>query len=128
VKYLLDTHTLLWIVDNDSRLGANVKAIFLNDDNDIFVSTASIWELSIKMSLKKLQIPGTLSEFVESDIRGNKIDILSIELRHLYQLVNLTFFHRDPFDRLLIAQAIVDDIPILSYDAIFDNYPVQRVW
>lgn len=128
MRYLLDTHTLLWIVNDDPQLGNEVKNIFLNNENDIFASMASVWEMAIKISLKKLEIPGTLSDFVKEHIRGNKIDILSIELNHLYQLENLTYYHRDPFDRLIISQAIVENIPILSSDKVFDDYPIQRIW
>jgi PIN domain nuclease of toxin-antitoxin system len=115
-------------VDDNPKLGEKAKSIYLNEANDIYASVANIWEIAIKTSLNKLQIPGTLSEFVKEHVRGNKIDIMSIELTHLYQLENLTFFHRDPFDRLLIAQAIVENIPILGNDAVFDKYPIQRIW
>jgi len=128
LRYLLDTHTLLWIVNDDPQLGDEARNIYLNNANDIFASMASVWEMAIKISLKKLEIPGTLSDFVKEHIRGNKIDILSIELNHLYQLENLTYFHRDPFDRLIISQAIVENIPILSSDKAFDDYPIQRIW
>ena len=128
MRYLLDTHALLWIVNDDPQLGDKAKNIYLHDENDIFVSMASIWEIAIKISLKKLEIPGILSDFVKEHVRGNKIDILPIELNHLYQLENLTFFHRDPFDRLIISQAIVENIPVLGNDIAFDDYPIQRIW
>ena len=128
MKYLLDTHTLLWIIADDSVLGENTRSIYLNEMNEICLSMASIWEMAIKISLGKLQIPGSLPEFVKTHIRGNKIDVMPIELKHLYQLENLTFFHRDPFDRLIISQAIVENLPILSQDKEFDNYSIQRIW
>ena len=128
MRYILDTHTLLWIVDDNPKLGDEAKTIYLNDHNDIFASIASIWEMAIKISLNKLNIPGTLSEFVKDHIRGNKIDIINIELNHLYQLENLNYFHRDPFDRLIIAQAIAENIPVISSDKAFDDYPIQRIW
>lgn len=115
-------------MNDDPQLGDEARNIYLNNANDIFASMASVWEMAIKISLKKLEIPGTLSDFVKEHIRGNKIDILSIELNHLYQLENLTYFHRDPFDRLIISQAIVENIPILSSDKAFDDYPIQRIW
>ena len=128
MRYILDTHTLLWIVDDNPKLGDEAKTIYLNDHNDNFASVASIWEMAIKISLNKLNIPGTLSEFVKDHIRGNKIDIINIELNHLYQLENLNYFHRDPFDRLIIAQAIAENIPVISSDKAFDDYPIQRIW
>ena len=128
MRYLLDTHTLLWIANDDPQLGKKVKNIYLDEKNDILLSIASIWEMVIKISLNKLEIPGTLSDFVKEHVRGNKIDIMSIELNHLYQLENLNYFHRDPFDRLIIAQAIAENIPILGKDEAFDDYPIQRIW
>jgi PIN domain nuclease of toxin-antitoxin system len=128
LRYLLDTHALLWIVADDPQLSSQVKNIYLDEENEILTSTASIWETAIKISLKKLEIPGTLAEFVKEHVRGNKIEIMPIELKHLYQLENLSYFHRDPFDRLIIAQAIVENIPILSNDKAFDDYPIQRIW
>lgn len=128
MRFLIDTHTLLWIVDDDPKLSDKAKKIFLNNNNDIFVSIASIWEMVIKISLKRLEIPGTLSEFVKEHIRGSKIEIMSIDLNHLYQLENLPFIHRDPFDRIIIAQAIIENIPVISKDEVFDGYPIQRIW
>ncbi|KAA3655516.1 MAG: type II toxin-antitoxin system VapC family toxin [Calditrichaeota bacterium] len=128
MKYLLDTHALLWLIDDSPQLGNGIKDVFLNEDNTIFLSVASIWEIAIKKGGEKLQIPGTLSGFVADHVRGNKIDILPIELNHLYQLENLEFNHKDPFDRLIISQAIVEDIPVISKDKAFDDYPVGRIW
>lgn len=128
MKYLLDTHAFLWFANNDAKLGENAKRIFLNQENEIMTSVSSIWEMAIKVSLEKLELPGSLQEFVRTHIRGNKIGIMSIELNHLYQLENLPYHHRDPFDRLIIAQAIAESIPILSRDEAFDLYPVQRIW
>jgi PIN domain nuclease of toxin-antitoxin system len=128
MRYLLDTHSLLWIVDDHPDLGSHAKNIYLNEEMEIFVSIASIWEIAIKTSLNKLEIPGTLAEFVKEHIRGNKIDIMSIELKHLYHLETLPYYHRDPFDRILISQALAENIPVLTRDLAFDKYPVQRIW
>lgn len=128
MRYLLDTHALLWLIDDSTLLGTAVKEVYLDEDNIIFLSMASIWEIAIKKSGKKLQIPGSLSEFVTNHVRGNKIDLMPIELNHLYQLENLMFNHKDPFDRLIISQAIAENIPVLSKDKAFDDYPVERVW
>ncbi|KAA3620375.1 MAG: type II toxin-antitoxin system VapC family toxin [Calditrichaeota bacterium] len=128
LRYLLDTHALLWLIDDSTLLGTAVKEVYLDEDNIIFLSMASIWEIAIKKSGKKLQIPGSLSEFVTNHVRGNKIDLMPIELNHLYQLENLMFNHKDPFDRLIISQAIAENIPVLSKDKAFDDYPVERVW
>jgi PIN domain nuclease of toxin-antitoxin system len=128
LKCLFDTHTLLWVINDDPHLSKKAKSIYLNDNHEIFISMATIWELSIKISLKKLEIPGDLSEFVSEHVYGNKIEILSIQLPHLYQLQNLSFHHRDPFDRLIISQAIFEHLPIISADSAMDRYPIKRIW
>ncbi|MBD3385391.1 PIN domain-containing protein [candidate division KSB1 bacterium] len=128
MRYLLDTHALLWIVGDDSRLSRKVRRLYLDESNEMLFSMAGIWEMAIKISLGKLHLPATLSDFVREHIRGNKIDILSIELGHLYQLERLEYYHRDPFDRLLIAQAMSENITIISSDGVFERYPVQRIW
>ena len=128
MKYLLDTHTLLWILADDRRLSETVKTIYLNSNNIIFFSLACTWELAIKVSLKKLKLTSSLETFVEKHIIDNNIKLMNIEPEHLYLLENLPFFHRDPFDRLLIAQSIYENIPIVGCDTTFDLYPVKRVW
>jgi PIN domain nuclease of toxin-antitoxin system len=128
MNLLLDTHALLWIVAQDRRLTENARTLFLDTSNTILFSVAGIWELAIKRSLGKIELSDGLSDFVHKHILGNDIGILSIRLDHLYQIENLPFHHRDPFDRLIIAQALVEKIPILSADESFDFYPVNRIW
>lgn len=128
MKLLFDTHVLLWIVGDESQLSATAKSVYLNPENDLYLSSASVWEMAIKISLERLKIPATLEEFVATHVRGNGIKILPIALDHLYRIEHLPFHHRDPFDRLLIAQAICENYPIVSADSSFDAYPVTRVW
>jgi PIN domain nuclease of toxin-antitoxin system len=128
VKYLIDTHTLLWIVTNDPKLSAKAKDLYLDSENEIFISMASIWELSIKSSLGKISLEQPLDEFVDEHVKGNDIRILKIELSHVLRIENLPFYHRDPFDRLIISQSIEDNIPIIGSDKTFDSYPIKRIW
>ena len=128
MKYLLDTHTLLWIVTNDPRLSKKAKNAYLNSENLICFSIASLWEMAIKISLKKLSIEEPLSEFIQNQIKANDIKFLNIEVPHILALENLAYHHRDPFDRLIIAQSIHEEITILSSDKIFDLYPIKRFW
>ena len=107
MRYLLDTHTLLWITTDDPKLSTKTKEIYLDAENSIFFSMASIWELAIKSSIGKLTFNKTLDEFIEEHVKGNNIEILKIELPHILRIENLPFHHRDPFDRLIIAQAIL---------------------
>lgn len=128
MKYLIDTHTLLWIVTNDPKLSAKAKDLYLDSENEIFISIASIWELSIKSSLGKISLEQPLDEFVDEHVKGNDIRILKIELPHVLRIENLPFYHRDPFDRLIISQSIEDNIPIIGSDKTFDSYPIKRIW
>lgn len=128
MKYLLDTHALLWVAQDDSRLSQTAKSLFLDDRHGMVLSLASIWELAIKISLAKLSIDQPLQSFIHEHIYGNNIEILFIQTKHILPLESLPFHHKDPFDRLIIAQALVEGIPIISKDAWFDSYLVQRIW
>ena len=88
----------------------------------------SIWELAIKISLRKLSLQKSLKDFISEDIMGNDIKILNISTPHICNLENLPFYHRDPFDRLIITQSVTESIPVLSSDKIFDLYPIRRIW
>ena len=128
MKYLLDTHVLLWILTDDHRLSNNVKDSYLDKKNIILLSLASIWEMSIKSSLNKLEIKSSMETFVEQHVINNNIQILNILPQHLYPLEKLPFHHRDPFDRLIISQAIYENMPVITSDKNFDLYSVKRVW
>jgi PIN domain nuclease of toxin-antitoxin system len=128
MKYLLDTHSLLWLTTNDSRLSLMAQELYLDAGNDIFFSMASIWEMAIKSSIGKISFESNLEDFVEDHIKGNNIEILKIELPHVLRIERLPFHHRDPFDRLIIAQAIEDNISVIGNDTEFDKYKVNRVW
>ena len=128
MKYLLDSHVLFWIITGDLQLSRKAKNIYLDEKNKIFISIASLWEIAIKISLNKLSISMRLPEFVQEHVIANEISIMPIELTHIYNLENLPFYHRDPFDRLIIAQSMAEKINILSNDTVFDRYPVKRIW
>jgi len=128
VKYLIDTHTLIWIVTNNSKLSDKARSLYLDSDNDIYFSMASIWEMAIKISIKKMSIQTSLINFINDDIVGNNIKILNINIPHICYLEKLPFHHRDPFDRLILSQGITESIPVISSDKKFDLYPVNRIW
>lgn len=128
MNYLIDTHTLLWILTNNPKLSKKAKELYLDSKNTIYFSMASLWEMAIKISLKKLLIDEHLKEFIENHIKGNDIKILNIELPHILSLEMLPYHHRDPFDRLLICQSQNENIPIISSDKIFDCYQIKREW
>jgi PIN domain nuclease of toxin-antitoxin system len=128
VRVLLDTHTFLWFLLEDPQLSTTASDVIIDPTNDIEVSPATYWEIAIKISLGKYELPESYDIFIEREIATNDFHILPIEPKHTAVLTTLPFYHRDPFDRLLIAQAMVEAIPILSVDTAFDAYPVTRLW
>ena len=106
MRILLDTHTFIWFVLNDSKLISSAKTLIENPANDVLVSPASYWEIAIKVSRKKLDLFASYDDFMYRGIVGNDFEILPIEPRHCERLIALPFHHKDPFDRLLISQAL----------------------
>jgi len=126
VRQLLDTHTFLWFVMGSPKISGELRLQIENNDN--FLSIVSIWEIAIKYGIGKLNLGLPFNDFIDQQIIPNGIQILNIQLEHLKIFADLPLHHRDPFDRLLIAQAIVEDIPIISVDSLFSLYPVQKIW
>lgn len=127
MRLLLDTHVLIWSTAQPQKLSQKVTNLLADTNNDWVVSIASIWEMQIKFQLGKLNLNLPLAELIENLIQINEIQILPIELNHIYALKDLPQHHRDPFDRILIAQAIIENIPLLSIDKIFNAYPVTKL-
>jgi len=128
MRLLLDTHAFLWFLLDDPQLSQMAKDSIANPDNDIEISPASYWEIAIKISLKKYSLPEPYEQFMERELATNQFRILPIEPKHTAALTSLPFHHRDPFDRLIIAQAMVEQIPVISGDEVFGAYPVTRIW
>jgi len=124
---LIDTHTLLWYLSNSNQLPLKAKQLLDEKDNVIFISQASFLEMSIKMSYGKLKLPVSWSDLIYYCERGG-IHVLPIETSDSIRLSNLPFHHHDPFDRILICQALNRRYTLLSKDSIFDVYGVERVW
>lgn len=127
MKILMDTHTMLWLFNDDERLSEKAKEAIEAPQNSVFVSIVSFWEIAIKMSLNKLNLDVPFERLFE-DCETLEIGILNIDKRHLFQLKSLPFEHRDTFDRLIICKAIVDDYTLASADGIFRNYNVKTIW
>lgn len=128
MRYLLDTHSLLWFLSGDAGLTERARRIIENTDHDILVSIASLWEIAIKHSLGKLKLAQPFEEIFPHQLEINSLSLLGIRLPHVMRVSGLPFHHRDPFDRLLIAQSLSEEIPILSADDAFDDYGVERIW
>ncbi|WP_437759599.1 type II toxin-antitoxin system VapC family toxin [Sorangium sp. So ce1389] len=127
MRLLVDTHAFLWFLANDPQLSPLAKSSLEEPTNELVLSVASPWEIAIKVSLGKLSIPGDIETFIKHHMALNDIELLDIRLRHVARVSDLPFHHRDPFDRLMIAQALVEDIPILSQDVVFDAYGIKRI-
>jgi PIN domain nuclease of toxin-antitoxin system len=128
VRLLIDTHTLLWFALGDSRLTQTARSLIADPANTILVSPASYWEIAIKISTGRYALNEPYEDFMRRAIDGNQMDILPIEPRHTAGLLSMPYHHKDPFDRLLTAQAIVEGISIVSADPSFDAYSVHRIW
>ena len=127
MRYLLDTHAFLWIAQDDPRLDTNVRTLFGDVNNEIFLSAASVWEMAIKASLGKLTLATPLARLVAGGVERG-IRLLGVSCDHAYRLEQLPFHHRDPFDRLLVVQASYEAMQLVSRDATLDAYPAIRVW
>ncbi len=128
MKLLLDTHTFIWFVMGDTQLSQPARQLIEDQSNDKLVSRATIWEMAIKYSLGKLNLQQTFRPFIQQHLAGNGFDILAISNEHIFAVAGLPYHHRDPFDRLLIAQSLTEQFPLISVDTKFDRYAVQRLW
>jgi PIN domain nuclease of toxin-antitoxin system len=128
VRILLDTHALLWFYMGDTQLSSPARAAIADPGNSKLVSPASYWELAIKISIGKYVLTESYDEFIQHAIFDNGFAILPVEPKHTAALISLPFHHKDPFDRLLVAQAQVEGIPIVSGDAVLGHYPIIRLW
>lgn len=127
MRYLLDTHSLIWFLEGDNRLSVTAKDIFNDDNADIYLSIVSLWEMAIKISLGKLKLSQSLEQVIDT-LEQQSISLLSVKPAHVLAVLNLPFEHRDPFDRLLIGQSLVENMKFLSNEALFLRYGVDRVW
>lgn len=128
MRVLLDTHAFIWLVTDDPKLSATAKAVFLNNDNELLLSAVTGFEIAVKYSLGKLRLKEPPEPFIHKRIKANALIPLAITIEHTMLLADLPFHHRDPFDRLLVAQALSDSLPILSADTLLSAYGIERIW
>lgn len=128
MKILLDTHVFIWLDNDPGKLSTKVTQICADSSNLLLLSLASVWEMQIKTQLGKLKLPAPLPEIVRNQVKTNRIQPLPIELSHIFALQNLPLYHRDPFDRLLIAQAQTENAILLTDDSQIAQYPVSSMW
>ena len=125
MKILVDTHIFLWAITDDPRLSSAHRVLYLDPANDLYLSVASIWEMLIKTGLGKLPLPAPAADYIVKQMEKNRLHSLTIRISHLTALEALPPLHRDPFDRMLIAQALAERIPILSADSELRKYNVE---
>jgi PIN domain nuclease of toxin-antitoxin system len=128
MKLLLDTHCWLWWFASDPRLGARASELIRNGENDVYLSAASSWEIAMKTSLGKLKLPEPPEQYVPSRLAAQGMQGLAIEHAHALRVASLPPHHPDPFDRLIIAQALVEKIPTVTADENFGDYDVEAIW
>ncbi len=128
MKYLLDTHTLLWFLADDKKLSRRARQLIENSSHESVFSVASLWEIAVKTGLGKLELDRPFDQMFPDELHLNQIEILDITVDSLIKLTNLPYHHRDPFDRMIIAQGLVEGFPIISVDTGYNAYGVDREW
>jgi PIN domain nuclease of toxin-antitoxin system len=127
VKLLLDTHAFLWFVAGDERLGRKARRVIEDDEAELYLSAVSVWEMAIKSSLGRLRLPAPLTDYLMEKV-ADGFRILPVEWPHAAAVETLPFHHRDPFDRLLVAQALIEDLTVVTGDAAFRAYGATVLW
>ena len=128
MRALLDTHTFLWWALDDPHLSPRCRQIIADADNTIYVSVASAWEIAIKVQIGKLALPELPEPYVTSRVALNGLQVLPINLSHALHVYSLPLLHRDPFDRILVAQSQLENLPVLTTDPLIAQYGVQVIW
>ncbi len=128
MNILLDTQAFLWFVGGDGRLSEVARGAIEDRRNTSYLSMASAWELSIKSSLGKITFAEPFESFLPEQLNINGFELFNIGWHHIAQVHSLLYHHRDPFDRLIIAQALVEGMPVVTSDSKFDAYGIKRIW
>jgi len=128
LKLLLDTHTLIWAVDNPAKLGKTASTELQDPANELVLGTGTIWELAIKIGQGKLALSMPYRKWMERAIADLSLTIAPVTIEIVEHLIGLPMHHKDPFDRLLVCQALNDKLPVVSIDPILDSYGVSRIW
>jgi len=127
MKALLDTHAFLWAISDDARLSRRAQKTFTGP-NELWLSVASLWEMLIKVKTGKLVLPEPSGPYLVKKLGENRIEVLPIKLDHVLRIETLPVHHRDPFDRIMIAQSLEEKLPLITADLVFERYPVELIW
>jgi PIN domain nuclease of toxin-antitoxin system len=128
MKLLLDTHSFIWFFEGDNRLPLNARQLIADENNELMLSIASIWEMAIKTSISKLTLSKSFERVINEHVLISDIGVLNITVLHTFAVAKMPLHHRDPFDRIIIAQSLVEAMPLISGDPAFDQYGVTRLW
>lgn len=128
MRLLLDTHAFIWMLEAPEKLSDKVIQAHNDQANTLYLSVASLWEIQIKRALGKLEMDVPLAQIVHEQLQGGRFQLLDIRAEHVLALDELPPYHNDPFDRLLIAQARTEGMPLVSTDRVFSQYPVELFW
>jgi PIN domain nuclease of toxin-antitoxin system len=126
MKALIDTHVLLWGLQSEEKLSPQVQTLL--PKSDLWISVASLWEIITKVQVGKLDLPKPVGDYLSKKLKANGVLVLQITFDHVKRLEELPLHHRDPFDRMLIAQSIEENLPVITADPLFKQYPVQVLW
>jgi PIN domain nuclease of toxin-antitoxin system len=127
MKALLDTHAFLWAIAEGRKLSRRAQEVYTGP-NDLWLSVASVWEILIKVRAGKLPLPKPSGPYLVKKLAENGVEVLPIKLNHVLKIESLVVHHRDPFDRILIAQSLEEKLPIVTADPVFERYPVELIW
>jgi PIN domain nuclease of toxin-antitoxin system len=126
MKVLIDTQVLLWGIQHEERLSRRVRTLL--PTSDVWISAASLWEIITKVQVGKLDLPKPVADYLSEKLKANGVLVLQITFDHVKRLEELPLHHRDPFDRILIAQSLQEKLPVITSDPLFRNYPVEVIW
>ncbi len=128
MNLLLDTHAFLWFIDGSAKLSPSARELIEDQGNAKLVSVASLWEIGLKIGLGRLELEQPFEELIPAQMRMNGFGLLPLRIPHIAKIISLPFHHRDPFDRLLAGQCLVEGLSLVSVDPAFDKYFVHRLW
>lgn len=128
MNLLLDTHAFLWFIDGNAKLSRRARELIEDPGNAKLVSVASLWEVGLKMSLGRLDLAQPFEELIPRQMELNGFGLLPVRILHIAKVVSLPFHHRDPFDRMIVAQCAAEGLSVVSLDSVFDKYSLRRLW
>ncbi len=126
MKVLIDTHVLLWGLQDETKLSRRVQALL--PTADVWISVASLWEILAKVQVGKLTLPTPVSDYLSEKLRENGVSVLALTFEHVRRLEELPLHHRDPFDRILVAQSMEEKLQLVTNDSKFEKYPISLIW